>query len=671
MVESVQHKISRVRPPRVQITYDVEIGGAIVMKQLPFVLGIVGDFSGKRVEAFGPLKERKFVNIDRDNLNEVLKACTPHLDLRVPKTISETAPEGEEAGASDETPMFGVSLDFQSMDDFSPIAIVRQVPALKELFDSRQRLIDLTAKVDGNDALEAKLQAILKDEALLQQLQDETKASLEADAQDSTEEPSEFLKGVLQETKMVKDDSQIPYAKKMLAEWSVQVLAKNITKPEDANAFVDIIAQIMQRISGIDVTISSQLNEIMHAPAFQQLEASWRGLQYLVMQTETGEFLKLRLFNVSRGELQADLEKAVEFDQSQLFKKVYEEEYGTFGGAPYSSLLFDFEFGRHPQDMKLMEKIAEVAAAAHAPALLAASPKLFDMESFTELANPRDLTKLFESSELIKWRSFRESEDSRYITLCLPHILMRLPYGPATSPVEEFDFREDVDGKFHHKYLWGNACWALAERITAAFARHRWTAAIRGLEGGGDVRGLATHTFKTDDGETVVKCPTELAITDRRENELSKLGFLPLVYCKGTDYAAFFGGQTTNKPPIYNLDTANANARLSAILPYLLNASRFAHYIKAIMRDKVGSFLTAANVSDYLNNWISNYVLLSDDSPQEVKAKYPLREARIDVSEVPGKPGVYKAVVFLRPHFQMEELTVSIRLVAELPPPVA
>lgn len=674
MIESIQHKISRVRPPRVQITYDVEIGGAIVMKQLPFVMGILGDFSGKRVNPFGPLKERKFVNIDRDNINEVLKACKPHLDLRVPNRLAAPA-EAAEGDAAPEIPMTGVSLDFQTMDDFSPISIVKQVPALKELFDARQRLIDLTAKVDGNDKLDAELQAILTDSEKVKQLNEETKASLESVEEGSepaeTKKDSELLQNLFTTAKMVKDPSQIPYAKKMLAEWSGQILGEKIKTPDDPNKLIDVIALIMQRIKEIDVSLSSQLNEIMHAPDFQRLEGSWRGLHYLVMQTETGEFLKLRLFNVDRRELQADLEKAVEFDQSQLFKKVYEEEYGTFGGDPYSCLLVDFEFGRHPQDMKLMEKIAEVAAAAHAPALLAASPKLFDMESFTELANPRDLTKLFESSELIKWRSFRESEDSRYITLCLPHILMRLPYGPATSPVEEFDFQEDTDGKFHEKYLWGSACWALAERITAAFAKHRWTAAIRGLEGGGDVRGLCTHTFKTDDGETVVKCPTEIAITDRRENELSKLGFLPLVYCKGTDYAAFFGGQTTNKPPIYNLDTANANARLSAVLPYLLNASRFAHYIKAIMRDKVGSFLTSGNVSDYLNNWISNYVLLSDDAPQEVKAKYPLREARIDVTEVPGKPGVYKAVVFLRPHFQMEELTVSIRLVAELPPPAA
>jgi type VI secretion system protein ImpC len=682
MVDSIQHKLSRVRPPRVQITYDVEIGGAIIMKQLPFVLGIIGDFTGKRVIDLPPLKERKFVNIDRDNLNDVLKACHPHLDLRISKTLdvptepaANTAENAPPEGTTSETALLSVSLDFKSMDDFLPIAIVRQVPVLQGLFESRQRLIDLVGKIDGNDLLDAEFQTILKDSAKVKQLYDETKPSLESveEGKEVTTPPedSEFLQGILLKAKMVKDPSQIPYAKKMLAEWSAQVTDSKIKVLDAPDALIDNIALIMQRIREIDVALSLQLNEILHAPDFQLLESSWRGLQYLVMQTETGEFLKLRLFNVSRDELQADLEKAVEFDQSQLFKKVYEEEYGTFGGAPYSCLLCDFEFGRHPRDMTLMKKVAEVAAAAHAPTLLAASPKLFDMERFTELANPRDLTKLFESSELIKWRSFRESEESRYITVCLPHILMRLPYGPASSPVEEFDFQEDVDGKFHHKYLWANAGWALAERITAAFAKYHWTAAIRGLEGGGDVRDLPTHTFKTDDGETIVKCPTEIAITDRRENELSKLGFLPLVYCKGTDYAALFGGQTVNKPPVYNHDSANANARLSAILPYLLNASRFAHYVKAIMRDKVGSFQTAENVSTYLNNWISNYVLLSDDAPQEVKAKYPLREARIDVTDIPGKPGAYKAVVFLRPHFQLEELTVSIRLVAELPPPVA
>ncbi len=474
-----------------------------------------------------------------------------------------------------------------------------------------------------------------------------------------------LLERIIQEGKMARDDSQQAYAKNLLNEFVTQVLEGTMTVSKDT------VAMINARIAQIDELISKQLNEIMHQPEFQQLEGAWRGMHYFVMNTETGTRLKLRLMHIPKKEQLTDLEKATEFDQSQLFKKVYEEEYGTFGGAPYSMLVADYEFGRHPQDMALLEKISNVAAAAHAPFIAAACPKLFDMDAFTELGVPRDLSKIFESLELIKWRSFRESEDSRYVSLALPRILIRLPYGPKTVPVEGVNFVEDVDGKDHRKYLWANSSWALAQRITNAFALHSWCAAIRGVEGGGMVTGLPTHTFKTDEGDIALKCPTEIAITDRREKELSDLGFITLVHCKNTDYAAFFGGQTTNKAKVYNTNQANANARISAQLPYLLAASRFAHYLKAIMRDKIGSFMTRDNVEVYLNTWIARYVLLNDTASQEVKAKFPLREARVDVTEVAGKPGCYKAVAFLKPHFQLEELTASIRLVAELPPPAA
>jgi len=409
----------------------------------------------------------------------------------------------------------------------------------------------------------------------------------------------------------------------------------------------------------------------MHAPEFKKLEASWRGLSYLVMNSDTSTRLKVRLMNVTKNEVLNDLEKATEFDQSELFKKIYEEEYGTFGGNPYGLLIGDYEFGRNPQDIALLEKISNVAAAAHAPFIAAASPRLFDMDSFTELGKPRDLAKVFESTELVKWRSFRDSEDSRYVSLVLPHTLLRLPYGPKTKPVEEFAFVEEVSGKDHAKYLWGNAAWVLGQRITNAFSLYSWCAAIRGVEGGGLVEGLPTHTFMTDEGDIALKCPTEIAITDRRETELNDLGFISRCHCKGTDYAAFFGGQTTNKPRQYETPQANANARISSQLPYILAASRFAHYLKAIMRDKIGSFNTKDNVSAYLNRWISQYILSDDNAIQAMKARFPLREARVDVYEVPGKPGSYRATVFLRPHFQLEELTASIRLVAELPPPAA
>ncbi len=474
-----------------------------------------------------------------------------------------------------------------------------------------------------------------------------------------------LLDEIIRDGRMARDEVQKAHAKDLIGEFVNQILDEGMVIGQDT------VAMLNRQIALIDEMLGAQLNEILHEPAFQRLEGSWRGLHYLVMNTETGTQLKLRLFNVTKDELFADLEKATEFDQSVLFKKVYEEEYGTFGGHPYSLLIGDFEFGRHPQDVALLEKISNVAAAAHAPFLASASAKLFDMDSFTGLGVPRDLAKLFESTELIKWRSFRDTEDSRYVVLTLPHILMRLPYGPNTVPVEGFDFVEEVDGKDHGKYLWASASWAMAQRITNAFALYKWCGAIRGVEGGGLVRGLPTHTFKTDEGDIALKCPTEIAITDRREKELSDLGFIALCHCKGTDYAAFFGGQTTNKPILYNTNEANANARISAQIPYILAASRFAHYLKAMMRDKIGRFMSREEVEAYLNTWIADYVLLNDSAAQEIKAQFPLREARVDVTDIPGKPGCYKAVAFLRPHFQLDELTVSIRLVAELPPPAA
>ena len=474
-----------------------------------------------------------------------------------------------------------------------------------------------------------------------------------------------ILDEIVDQGHLARTEDQRAYAMDLISEFSNRVLSD-----EDLSQ-KDVATLITDQIAALDDMISEQLSEIMHHEDFQKMEGSWRGLNHLVMKTETSTRLKIRLLPAQRSELQKDLDKAVEFDQSNLFKKVYEEEYGTYGGTPYSLLIGDFYIGRSAPDIAFMEKMAGVAAAAHAPFIAAASPAMFDMSGFGELGRPRDMAKLFESTELIKWRSFRDTEDSRYVTLTLPRVLMRLPYGPETKPVDELNYVENVDGRDHSKYLWGNPAYVLGERITNAFAKHGWTAAIRGVEGGGIVEGLPAHTFLTDEGDIALKCPTEIAITDRREKELNDLGFLSLVHCKGTDKAAFFGGHTVNKPKTYNTDAANANASLSAMLPYVLAASRFAHYFKVMMRDKIGSFMTAEQVSNYLNTWMADYILLNDNAGQDTKAKFPLRDGRVDVSAVPGKPGVYTAVAFLRPHFQLEELSASIRLVAELPPPQA
>jgi len=485
-----------------------------------------------------------------------------------------------------------------------------------------------------------------------------------APAASVTEQQASLLDQVISETRIGRDDEQREQSRRQIATLVDEVMKGTVRVSKD------IEASINARIADIDALLSSQLNEIMHNPAFQKLEGSWRGLRFLVMSSETSTMLKIKVLNTSKNDLRRDLERASEFDQSGLFKKVYEEEFGTFGGAPFGALIGDYEFSRHPQDIGMLEKLSNVAAAAHAPFFAAAGPELFNLDSFTDIGTPRDLAKIFDTVEYAKWKSFRESEDSRFVGLTLPHVLMRLPYGPDTTPVEAFNFKEEVDGKDHSKYLWANAAYALGTRLTDAFARYSWCAAIRGVEGGGLVEGLPTHTFRTDEGEIALKCPTEVAISDRREKELSDLGFIPLLHCKGRDFAAFFGMQSCQKIRKYDTDAANANARLSSQLQYIMATSRFAHYLKAMMRDKIGSFMERADCESFLNRWISNYVLASDTGTQADKAKYPLREARIEVAEVKGKPGSYRAVAFLRPHFQLDELTASLRLVAELPTPV-
>ena len=436
----------------------------------------------------------------------------------------------------------------------------------------------------------------------------------------------------------------------------------------------NLTATINAAIGRIDQVISKQLSAILHNDKFQKLEGSWRGLNHLVMNSETSANLKIKVLNVSKKDLFKDLDKAVEFDQSQLFKKLYETEFGSPGGEPYASLIGDYEFTGHPQDIEMLEKISNVAAAAFCPFVSAADPALFGFENWTELSQPRDLEKIFESAEYAKWRSFRESEDSRFVSLVMPRTLSRLPYGASTSPVEEFDFEEaplGPDGSSlsmeHSDYTWMNAAYVMGTNLTAAFSEYGWCTAIRGAEGGGKVEGLPTHTFTSDDGDSDMKCPTEIGITDRREAELSKLGFLPLCHYKNTDYSVFFGAQSVRSPKKYDTADATANAAISARLPYVMATSRFAHYLKVMARDKIGSFMEASDCEDWLNRWITNYVTADPKPSADTKARYPLREAKVVVQEVPGAPGSYNAVAHMRPWLQMEELTASMRMVAKIP----
>jgi len=476
-------------------------------------------------------------------------------------------------------------------------------------------------------------------------------------------ELSEFSQLLQKEFKAKTDTAKeaVSTAVQTLAE---QALADTTLIGSDALKTIEAI------IAAIDAKLTEQINLILHHPDFQRLESAWRGLHYLVTNTETDEMLKIRVLNIGKRELANTLKrfKGTAWDQSPIFKKIYGEEYDQLGGQPYGCIVGDYYFDHTPPDVELLSGMAQIAAAAHAPFITAADPGVMRMESWQELANPRDLTKIFQTPEYAPWRSLRESEDARYIGLALPRFLARYPYGAKTDPVDEFAFEEDVEGTDHSKYAWANSAYAMAVNINRSFKLFGWCTRIRGVESGGVVEGLPTHTFPTDDGGVEAKCPTEIAIGDRREAELAKNGFIPLIHRKNTDYAAFIGAQSLQKPAEYENPDATANAEISARLPYLFASCRFAHYLKCIVRDKIGSFKERADMQTWLNNWIMNYV---DGSPQisseTTKAMKPLREAKVEVDAIEDNPGYYNARFYLRPHYQLEGLTASLRLVSKMP----
>lgn len=485
----------------------------------------------------------------------------------------------------------------------------------------------------------------------------------QATPQAQTAELSDFSSLLKKEFKPKSDRAKeaVEEAVKTLAE---QALAGTATISDDA------IKTIQAIIAAIDKKLTEQVNQILHHSDFQQLEGAWRGLSYLVNNTETDEMLKVRVFNISKKDLGKTLKKfkGTAWDQSPIFKKMYEEEYGQFGGEPFGCLVGDFHFDHSPPDVEILGEIAKISAAAHAPFITGAAPSLMQMDSWQELGDRRDLTKIFGTPEYAPWRSLRESDDARYLGLAMPRFLARLPYGSKTDPVSEFDFEEEATGADHTKYTWCNAAYAMATNINRSFKMYGWCSRIRGIESGGAVEGLPCHTFPTDDGGVEMKCPTEIAIADRREAELAKNGFMPLVHKKNSDFAAFIGAQSLQKPAEYDDPDATANANLSARLPYLFATCRFAHYLKCIVRDKVGSFKERDEMQAWLNNWIAHYV---EPNPamatEEDKARKPLAAAEVTVEEVEGNPGYYTSKIFLRPHYQLEGLTVSLRLVSKLP----
>jgi type VI secretion system protein ImpC len=492
----------------------------------------------------------------------------------------------------------------------------------------------------------------------------ESHATTEGEIAPLTEgvEVSEFESLLNREFKPKTDNAReaVQTAVRTLAE---QALAKTALISKDAVRSIEAI------IAELDRKLSEQISLIVHHEDFKSLEGTWRGLSYLVSNTETDEKLKIRVMNISKKDAWRTLKKfkGTAWDQSPLFKKIYEEEYGTPGGAPFGCIIGDYQFDHSPPDVEMLTGLAQISAASHTPFIAAAAPTLMNMDTWQELMDPRDLTKIFQTPEYAAWRSLRDSEDSRYLGLTMPRTLARLPYGAKTNPVEEFDFEEDTEGADHSKFIWSNAAYAMGVNINRAFKLYGWCARIRGAESGGMVESLPVHTFPTDDGGVDMKCPTEIAITDRREAELAKSGLIPLSHWKNTDYAVFVGAQSLQKPQAYYDPDATANANLSARLPYLFATCRFAHFLKCIVRDKIGSFKEREDMERWLNQWIMNYVTADPKAGEEIKAQYPLAAAEVTVEEVPGNPGYYTSKFYLRPHFQLEGLTVSLRLVSKLP----
>jgi type VI secretion system protein ImpC len=600
----------------------------------------MADLSGQPDEPLPKLKDRKFLEIDQDNFNERLKFIKPRVAFKITNTLT------------DDTEPLEVELRFKSIDDFSPERVSTQVAQLDDLLALRTRLADLRSAL--NYKLEDLLHEVIQSEEALNQVAAELASS------DLPENGT--LEKIVAHGRVAQSEDEGLWPKEWIETFFNQLLDGSMVFSRD------IETMLTSRIHEIDGILSKQLNEIMHAPDSQRLEATWRGLEYLVTNSETSDSLKIRVYNVTKRELLREFEKAIDPDLSTLFRKIYKEEFGMFGGSPYSLLIGDYYFDGSPQDIELLTSLSNLAAAAHAAFIAAPHPGLFGLESFTELGDPRFLEKIFQGPYFRKWRSFRDSENARSVAIVLPRMLLRLPYGKSSVPVTSFDYEEDIGGSEHEKFLWGNSACALGMCIAQAFAKYRWYTAIRGVESGGLVEDLPLHVFETVEGDLSLKCPTEIAIVERREKELAHLGFVSLIYSKGSDYAAFFSTPTVHKPRRYDTDFATSDARLSSRLEYVLTKNRFAHYLKCIMRDKIGSFMTRENAEDFLNQWIGNYVLKEDKAGQEMEAKFPLREARVELKEIPGRPGTYSAVVFLKPHYQLDELNEPLRMVVELPP---
>lgn len=673
-----------IQAPRTCITYDVAAGDTVKTVELPFVVGVLADLSGTPEMPLPKVKDRKFVSIDEDNFGEVMRKIQPRLAFHVDNTL-----------VGDDTELV-VELRFDGrggIEQFEPTQVAMQIEPLSKLLDTRRRVASLQARMDGNDDLKESLDKILRDHELATTLASEARQLLfDAGARRLLWDEAEPREGLATDTRSGAEvirpegQEQKPLLDRIIDEsgigwdeWEREGARREIATLVDvlARGSVFLGSVFVERtvdrtmsafIGNIDAVVSRQLSQVLHHPDFQKLEAAWRGLHYLVEQSNGSPRIRIRVMNISKDDLRKDLENAAEFDMSGLFQKAH-EEYDFLGGSPYGMLVGDYHFSHRPLDVELLGRISDVAAAADAPFIAGADSRLVGRDDFAEFTFPRDLRKVFDAPEYLRWNRWRGTAAARYVGLVLPRVLLREPYRPEGMPAGTFAFNEDLGESDHTKYLWGNAAYALAVRSVQAFHRDGWCAAIRGYETGGLVTGLPKHIFESEAGDTIVKCPTETAISDRRCRELTELGLIVLCYEKHSDRAVFFSTPSCAKPAVFFTDQSTANSRLAARVEYVMVLSRFAHYFKAMMRDRTEGFATPQACEKFFSEWIARYVGAEASPSDEDAARRPLSSARLEVSAVWGDPEVYRIKAYLQPRFRLREPSVPLELTVDLPKP--
>lgn len=629
---------------RVRIVYHVNGED----REFPFVIGVLSDLSGDPEHPLPSLRLRRFTSVNADNFDQVIDKIRPRLVLTVPALQDKWQTDRQ------------IVLNFKTIEDFEPDNLASQIPESRKLLETRQHLHRLLHSLDL--LLEERLETACRNQTTLDAIAREISTS-------TAPWGGELIDRIALRSRNGRAEQASSTMKSCLRAFFDQVISGQMPLSKDINSMLEM------RIMNLDREISWILNGVMHLPKFKLLEACWRGLEYLVSRTEPSSICKIKVLNVTKAELLADFRRASEFDKTRIFDRVYNDELDTFGGEPFGALLGDYYFCHDGDDIEILEGMSRVAAAAQCPFIAGASPSFFNFMSFEELAGPHELAPRFDSVDYARWRAFRDAEDSRYVGLVLPRILLRLPYGQAGAMAVKFEFREASEPDPADLLLWGNAAYAFGARLIEAFQLYGWCAAIRGVETGGLVSGLPTYETVTDRGDVAVVCPCEIALTDHRESELSALGFIPLCYRKGTDQAVFFHAQSCNMPRLDKNTRKTTIAVYSSQLEYILATSRFGHYLKALIRDKIDRFKSAGECEAYVNNWISTYVQKAADPnnqqeqsnqrAQEEPAK-PLVYGRIEINSIPGYADAYQATALLLPHFQLHQLTVPLRLIMKL-----